>query len=61
MPTYTYRCRDESCEHEFEAVQKITDDALTECPECHKETRRIIVSGNFRLKGEKWFSKGGNY
>jgi len=61
MPTYTYRCRDGSCDHEFEAVQKISDDPITVCPECKQETRRIIVNGNFVLKGEKWFKNSGEY
>ena len=32
MPTYEYACK--ACGHRLEAVQKFTDDALTECPEC---------------------------
>lgn len=36
MPTYDYYC--EACGEELEAVQKITEDALRQCPKCHKET-----------------------
>ena len=32
MPTYEYACT--ACGHRLEAVQKFTDDPLTECPEC---------------------------
>ena len=61
MPTYTYLCRDKKCGKQFESVQKISDEPITVCPKCKQETRRIIVNGNFVLKGEKWFSKGGEY
>jgi putative FmdB family regulatory protein len=61
MLTYTYRCRNEVCEHEFEAVQKISDEPITVCPECKQETRRIIVGGRFILRGDKWFKKSGEY
>jgi len=61
MPTYTYLCRNEKCAHQFEAGQKMSEEPITKCPECGKKTRRIITGGNFILKGEKWFSKGGEY
>ena len=32
MPTYQYQCTE--CGEGLEAVQKFTDDALTECPNC---------------------------
>ena len=42
MPTYEYKCR--KCGNEFEIQQRITEDALTECPqpECHGEIYRKI-------------------
>jgi len=43
MPTYDYKC--EACGHTFEQFQAITDDPLTECPECGGEVRRLIGSG----------------
>jgi putative FmdB family regulatory protein len=44
MPTYDYKC--DHCDHEFEAFQSITDDALTTCPECERNAlRRIIGAG----------------
>lgn len=61
MPTYTYRCTDEECNHQFEAIQRITDEPLTFCPQCDEETKRIITSGNFILKGEKWHKNSGSY
>ncbi len=54
MPTYTYRCQ--CCEHEFEEQQKITAEALVECPECNKpELKRLITGSSFILKGDGWY------
>lgn len=43
MPTYEYRCK--SCKHDFERIQKISDDSVVECPECGEETERLISGG----------------
>jgi len=40
MPTYDYRCNE--CDHEFEAFQSMTEDALTECKKCDGKILRII-------------------
>ncbi|MGH7904345.1 MAG: FmdB family zinc ribbon protein, partial [Candidatus Dormibacteraceae bacterium] len=32
MPTYGYRCQ--SCGHEFEILQSISDAPLDACPQC---------------------------
>ncbi len=54
MPTYEYLCG--SCDHHFEQVQKISEDALTECPVCKKnELKRIINATAFHLKGSGWY------
>lgn len=56
MPTYQYRCS--SCGNELEVFQKMTDNALTTCPKCEKETleRVISASGGFMLKGSGFYS-----
>ena len=55
MPTYEYRCN--SCGHELEAFQKITEAALKLCPQCNKESlERLISGGNFVLKGGGWYA-----
>lgn len=57
MITYVYRC---PCGHKFEHQQSIIEDALSECPKCHKNTLvKIIQQGNFSLKGAGWFNSGG--
>lgn len=62
MPIYEYQCR--ACEYEFERLQKLSDDALIDCPECGKpQLRKKISAAGFRLSGGGWyetdFKKGG--
>ena len=51
MPTYQYRCKQCGCEKEV--FQRMTDDALTTCPECSAEEFERVISaeGGFLLKG----------
>jgi putative FmdB family regulatory protein len=54
MPIYEYACK--SCKHTLDALQKMSDDPLVECPECGKpELRRLISAPRFRLKGAGWY------
>ncbi len=54
MPIYEYRC--ESCGHELDVIQKVSDDALTECPSCGAHALKKLVSApSFRLKGSGWY------
>jgi len=54
MPIYEYRC--EACGHELEAIQKMSDDPLSECPECGKAAlKKLISAAGFRLKGGGWY------
>ena len=54
MPTYQYRCN--TCHHEFEVFQSITEDPLTTCPECRGEVRRLISGGaGFLFKGSGFY------
>jgi putative FmdB family regulatory protein len=48
MPIYEYRC-DKG--HEVEVMQSITEDALTECPECGAAARRVLHSPAIHFKG----------
>jgi putative FmdB family regulatory protein len=57
MPTYSYIC--DACGHEFEKEQRISEDPIKKCPSCNKsKARRLIISGNFILKGGGWYSDG---
>lgn len=54
MPIYEYVCR--SCGFQKEVLQKMSDPALIECPECGKPTfHKKISSSSFQLKGEGWY------
>ena len=54
MPFYEYLCRD--CEYQFDALQKISEDALKDCPECMAPTLTKLVSApSFRLSGTGWY------
>jgi putative FmdB family regulatory protein len=62
MPIYEYRC--EACGHKLEALQKMSDAPLTECPECGKPAlKKVLSAAGFRLKGSGWYEtdfKSGN-
>ena len=54
MPIYEYQC--DECNHVLDALQKVSDKILVDCPECGKSSlRRLISAPNFRLKGEGWY------
>lgn len=54
MPIYPYVCT--ACGHEFDALQKFSDDPLTECPECGEPTlRKRLAAPAFQLKGTGWY------
>ncbi len=62
MPIYEYACK--ACGHRHEALQKMSDDPLTDCPECGKsELKKLVSAAGFRLKGSGWYEtdfKGGS-
>lgn len=54
MPIYEYRC--ESCGHTLDALQKIADAPLSDCPSCDDAAlKRLISAPVFRLKGKGWY------
>jgi len=54
MPIYEYKCAE--CEHQFEKLQKISDDPLKDCPECNKPAlTKLVSAAGFRLKGNGWY------
>ena len=61
MPFYEYRCDD--CGHQMEAMQKMSDAPLTDCPACGKPALvKLISAAGFQLKGSGWYAtdfKGG--
>jgi putative FmdB family regulatory protein len=54
MPIYEYECQ--ACGYRHEALQKISDAPLTECPSCHKnELKKLVSAAGFRLSGSGWY------
>lgn len=54
MPIYEYRCG--NCGHEMEAIQKISEAPLEDCPRCETaQLRKKISRVAFRLKGSGWY------
>jgi putative FmdB family regulatory protein len=55
MPVYEYRCG--KCGHEFEEIQRITEDPIRKCPRCGKPAvERLISKTSFVLKGSGWYA-----
>lgn len=54
MPTYQYRCT--SCSTDVEAVQKFTDDPLTDCPECDGSLRKVFNAVGVVFKGSGFYA-----
>jgi putative FmdB family regulatory protein len=53
LPTYEYACT--ACGHRLEAVQKFSDDPLTECPECGEALRKVYGAVGIVLKGSGFY------
>lgn len=54
MPTYEYTCRD--CGHTFEIVQSMWDEALTMCPECGGNLRKVFAPPAISFKGSGFYA-----
>lgn len=48
MPIYEYKCENG---HVFDVIQKMTDEALTECQECGAPAARVLHSPAIHFKG----------
>ena len=55
MPIYEYRCS--SCGFQKEYLRKLSDPALSVCPECGKQTfSKMLSAAGFQLKGSGWYA-----
>ena len=55
MPIYDFQCT--SCEFKSELMRKMSDDALTLCPKCDKETfAKMLSAPSFQLNGTGWYA-----
>jgi putative FmdB family regulatory protein len=54
LPIYAYACK--QCDHTLDALQKIADAPLVECPSCGEASlKRLLSAPRFRLKGQGWY------
>jgi putative FmdB family regulatory protein len=53
LPTYQYACT--ACDHAFEAFQSFSDAAITECPECKGEVRKVYSNVGVVFKGSGFY------
>lgn len=48
MPVYEYRCEEG---HEFEVIQRMSDEALTACEVCGSPAQRVLYAPAIHFKG----------
>ncbi|MGW3634696.1 FmdB family zinc ribbon protein [Streptomyces sp. NPDC005122] len=53
MPTYQYQCTE--CGEGLEAVQKFTDNALAECPNCGGRLKKVFSAVGIVFKGSGFY------
>ena len=54
MPTYGYRCG--NCGHEFEIVQRISDEPLAVCPKCQGKLSKMLYPVGISFKGSGFYT-----
>ena len=53
MPIYEYRCKKG---HEFEVIQRMSDDPVTECEECGAPVERVFNPVAVHFKGSGFYT-----
>jgi putative FmdB family regulatory protein len=53
MPLYEYECF--LCGHRFERIQRVSDETVTDCPECGGSVRRLLSAPALQFKGSGWY------
>jgi putative FmdB family regulatory protein len=54
MPIYAYRCQ--GCGFQKDALQKLSDPPLTDCPQCGEpKLAKQLTAAGFALKGTGWY------
>lgn len=53
MPTYQYACT--TCGNQLEVVQSFSDAALTECPVCDGQLRKVFSAVGIVFKGSGFY------
>lgn len=54
MPIYEYQCA--ACGQRHDALQKVSDAPLTDCPHCGAAAlSKTLTAAGFQLKGSGWY------
>jgi putative FmdB family regulatory protein len=53
MPIYLYQC--DTCGLRFERLQRMSEEPLTECPECEGQVHRVIQPVGIIFKGSGFY------
>jgi putative FmdB family regulatory protein len=53
VPIYEYKCENG---HVFDVIQKMTDEALSECQECGAPAQRVLHSPAVHFKGSGFYN-----
>jgi putative FmdB family regulatory protein len=53
MPVYLYEC--DSCGVRFERLQRMSEDVLTDCPECDGHVHRVIQPVGIIFRGSGFY------
>jgi len=53
VPIYEYKCDNG---HVFDVIQRMTDEALTECQECGAPAARVLYSPAVHFKGSGFYN-----
>ncbi len=54
MPVYEYCCK--KCGHCFDALQGLSDEPLSQCPQCQElSLEKMMSAPMFQLKGTGWY------
>ncbi len=55
MPIYEYRC--DTCGHQKDHLQKMSDPPLSTCPACGSNSyAKMLSAAGFQLKGSGWYA-----
>lgn len=57
MPTYDYKCDNN---HTHTQLRRITEPAITVCPDCKKELKRVFTAPAVVFKGDGFYSNDKN-
>ena len=54
MPIYGYRCS--ACGHQFEILQRVSDEPLKVCPQCQGKLTKILYPAGVIFKGSGFYT-----